>query len=42
MEGVTKNLVFIFVVVGIFILQILLISFTGTAFGVYSNFGLTI
>jgi len=30
------------VVVGIFILQILLITFAGTAFGVYDNYGLTV
>jgi hypothetical protein len=33
--------VFIFVVIGIFALQILLIAFTGSAFGVYGNYGLT-
>jgi Ni/Fe-hydrogenase subunit HybB-like protein len=34
--------VFIFVIIAIFVLQILLVTFGGTAFGVYNNYGLTI
>ena len=40
--GITKNSIFLLVVVSIFVLQILLVTFAGKAFGVYSNFGLTI
>ncbi len=42
LEGITKNKVFIIVVVVIIILQIIIVTFTGSAFGVYSNYGLTI
>lgn len=36
------NPIFIIVTVGIFALQIILVTFTGKAFGVYANFGLTV
>ncbi len=37
-----RNVLFIVIVIVIVILQILLITFTGKAFGVYANYGLTI
>ena len=33
---------FIAIIASIFVLQILLVTFSGLAFGVYSNFGLTV
>jgi len=42
LKGITKNFVFFFVIIGIFVLQILLVTFGGTAFGVYNNFGLRV
>ncbi len=33
---------FLIIVAGIIVLQIILVTFTGAAFGVYSNYGLTI
>lgn len=41
-EGITRNSIFVIIVIVIFILQIILITFTGIAFGVYADFGLTI
>lgn len=41
-EGMTKNILFPIIVVGIFVLQIILVTFSGLAFGVYSNYGLTV
>ena len=38
----TKNVLFPIIVVGIFVLQIILVTFSGLAFGVYSNYGLTV
>lgn len=42
LSGITKNPIFLFIVFGIFVLEILLVTFSGKAFGVYGNFGLTI
>lgn len=39
--GITKNPIFLMVVASVTVLQFLLITFAGNAFGVYSNFGLT-
>lgn len=41
-EGITRNSLFLIILVIIIVLQILLVTFTGMAFGVYANFGLTI
>jgi P-type Ca2+ transporter type 2B len=41
-EGITRNPLFLIIVGGIFGLQILLVTFTGSAFGVYDNYGLTV
>lgn len=41
-QGITINPLFLIIIAGIFVLQALLISFAGTAFGVYSHYGLTI
>jgi Ca2+ transporting ATPase len=40
-SGITKNFIFILVVFGILSLQLILITFAGKPFGVYSNYGLT-
>lgn len=42
LDGITRNPLFIIIVFGIISLQIILVTFTGSAFGVYSNFGLTV
>lgn len=41
-SGITKNPIFLIVVASVFVLQLLLVTFAGKAFGVYENFGLTI
>ena len=41
-EGITRNGLFLIILLVIVVLQIMLITFTGMAFGVYANFGLTI
>jgi len=41
-QGITQNPLFLIIVVGIFGLQALLVCFAGSAFGVYSYYGLTI
>lgn len=41
-EGITRNWLFLVIIAVIVVLQIILVTFTGMAFGVYSNFGLTI
>lgn len=41
-KGITESYIFLIIVATILILQILLVTFTGIAFGVYPNFGLTI
>ena len=42
MEGITRNSIFVVIVIVIFLLQIILVTFGGIAFGVYGDFGLTI
>jgi hypothetical protein len=39
-EGLLKNKLFVIIVLAIIKMQVLLITFGGYAFGVYSNFGL--
>ena len=39
-EGITRNPLFLIIICGIFGLQILLVTFAGNAFGVYTNYGL--
>lgn len=41
-EGITRNTLFLIIIGVIIVLQIILVTFTGMAFGVYANFGLTI
>ena len=41
-DGITKNPIFLIVVGSIILLQGILVTFAGNAFGVYGNFGLTI
>jgi len=41
-EGITRNTLFLVIIGIIVVLQVLLITFTGMAFGVYANFGLTV
>ena len=41
-EGITRNGLFLIIVAVIVVLQVLLVTFTGMAFGVYANYGLTI
>lgn len=41
-EGITRNTLFLIIIGVIIVLQMILVTFTGMAFGVYANFGLTI
>ena len=41
-EGITSNLLFPAIIVLIVVFQIILVTFTGNAFGVYKNYGLSI
>ena len=41
-EGITRNRLFLIIIGVIIGLQALLVTFTGVAFGVYANYGLTI
>lgn len=40
MEGITRNPIFLVIVTVIILLQFILLTFTGMAFGVYANYGL--
>ena len=40
-QGITKNMLFVIIVFIILALQIVLVTFGGSAFHVYSNYGLT-
>lgn len=41
-EGISRNITFVLIVISIFALQIILVTFGSTAMGVYSYFGLNI
>lgn len=41
-SGISKNPMFYIIVIAIFLLQVVIVTFTGSAFGVYSNYGLTV